>query len=359
MRQNWPETIVARPPWPKPGQCRARCGRRGRRARDRHRPARRRRALVRARARAGRGGRALVRRFAAGRAARVHPVVALCPRAPDRRDHLQAGRAVRRRGADHRRRAPARARVRDLRPPDDGRHPPQIPRGSRAPPPPRQILPPPAGRRELGRRDPAPAVDAQHHQPPLLRPARAGRVPPGRRAVLPLHPRGARRGGDPRHRPQGASSSIAASRLTISSRTPRAIACPRCACGITARRSRPKARPRPPRRTRWREAGEARPGGACSASAAAGRRRRQGNQGAAAGDCRKPPGARRGVADGHRGDARGRRQASHRNRCQHRHRNRHRHARGDGGRRCPRKAMARWPSARPRRLGSKRQRSTR
>ena len=78
----------------------------------------------------------------------------------------------------HHRRAAARARVRDLRPADDARHPRALPRGSRAPPPARQILSPAARRRELGRRHPAASLDAQHHQPPLLRPARAGRLPP-------------------------------------------------------------------------------------------------------------------------------------------------------------------------------------
>ena len=119
-----------------------------------------------------------------------------------------------------------------------------LPRGSRAPPPPRQILPSAARRRELGRRDPAPALDAQHDQPPLLRPARAGRLPPGRRAVLPLHPRGARRGADPRHRQAGRGAQLRHRRLSSSSPMRRASASRSWRCGTTARRSRPRARPK-------------------------------------------------------------------------------------------------------------------
>ena len=121
-------------------------------------------------------------------------VFALCPRTADGGDHLQAGRARGRPGPHDRRRAAARARVRDLRSADHAGIRAALPRRGRAPAPARQILPPAARRRELGRRDPAPALDAQHDQPALLRPARAGRLPPGRGAVLPLHPRGARRG---------------------------------------------------------------------------------------------------------------------------------------------------------------------
>ena len=195
MRQNWPERLVAGPARPEPGQCRARRRRRGRRARDRHRHARRRRAVVGARhaSRPRRPGAGSLRLPRDERPEIILSSPYVRARQTAELD-LRAGRARRRPGADDRRRAAARARVRHLRPADDARHPRALPGGSRAPPPARQVLSPAAGRRELGRRDPAPAVDAQHDQPPLLRQPRAGRLPPGRGAVLPLHPRGARRG---------------------------------------------------------------------------------------------------------------------------------------------------------------------
>ena len=187
--------IVAGPARAEPGQCRARRRRRGRRARDRHRHARRRRAPVGARHRAG------ARPPAAGsrRCRATSGPRSSCPRPTSARKQTaeiicKQGALAGGAGADDRRRAAARARVRDLRPADHPRHPRALPGGSRAPPPARQILSPAAGRRELGRRDPAPALDAQHDQPSLLRPARADRLPPGRGAVLPLHPRRARRG---------------------------------------------------------------------------------------------------------------------------------------------------------------------
>ena len=185
---------VAGPARAEPGQCRARRRRRGRRARDRHRHARRRRAAVRARHRAGRGA---GRWFAALPRDERPEVILSSPYVRARQTAEIICRRARSPAAPartDRRRAAARARVRHLRPADHRRHPRAASRRSRAPPPARQILPPAAGRRELGRRDPAAAVDAQHDQPPLLRPARAGRLPPGRGAVLPLHPRGARRG---------------------------------------------------------------------------------------------------------------------------------------------------------------------
>ena len=92
MRQNWPERL-----WlVRHGQSQ------GNVARDAAHEAglleididiaRRRRAAVRARHPPGRSRRPLVRRAARRRAAGSHPVVALCPRAPDRRGDLQ-GRA--------------------------------------------------------------------------------------------------------------------------------------------------------------------------------------------------------------------------------------------------------------------------
>ena len=70
-----------------------------------------------------------------------------------------------------------------------------IPRPGRVPPRARQILSPPARRRELVRRDPAPAHAARHRLAPLCRAARDDRRASGRRAVPALHHREARRDG--------------------------------------------------------------------------------------------------------------------------------------------------------------------
>ena len=136
------------------------------------------------------------------------------------------------------------------------RHSRALSRGSRAPAAARQILPPAARRRELGRRDPAPSLDAQHDQPALLRPARADRLPPGRGALLPLHPRGARRGAilviD--KQAEVLNCGIAAYRVRAGSAGP--VHARAEACGTTARRSKPKARRRRRRQTPWRERDE-------------------------------------------------------------------------------------------------------
>ena len=86
----------------------------------------------------------------------------------------------------------------------------ELPRASRVPPRARQVLPPPARRRELVRRDPAPAQRARHDQPALWRPPGHGRGAPGGRPVHALPARGAGRGRDPGDRPRKATSPIAA-----------------------------------------------------------------------------------------------------------------------------------------------------
>ncbi len=99
-------------------------------------------------------------------------------------------------------------------------------RRGRAPRQDGQILPPRAGRRELGRRHPAAAFGAQHDQPPLCRQARAGRLPPGRRAVHALHPRGTDRGARSSPSTSRPRSSTAASPPTTSAATQMALCVP-------------------------------------------------------------------------------------------------------------------------------------
>ena len=83
--------------------------------------------------------RTLVRSTPARRPSGDHPVLALCPREADGRDHLQRRCALRRQGENPDRRAAARTRVRNFRPPDDHRHSRALSGGGRAPPPARQI----------------------------------------------------------------------------------------------------------------------------------------------------------------------------------------------------------------------------
>ena len=193
-----------RPPRAKRRQRRARRRPCRRPRRDRHRDARRRRAAERARPASRR------RRSAAGspRCRKASgpkscsPRLMSAPGRPPRRSARRAASTDDGAPAD-RRRAAARARVRRVRPADHHRHPRRSIPTRPSTRPARQILPPPARRRELGRRDPAPAERARHDQPPPCRPAGADRLPPGRRAVLALHPRGAGRGADPGDRQGG------------------------------------------------------------------------------------------------------------------------------------------------------------
>ena len=92
MRQNWPERLwLVRHGQSQGNVARDAADEAGLRD-DRHRHARRRRAAVRPRPRAGRSRRPLVRGAARRRAARGHPVLALHPRAADRRGDLQGRR---------------------------------------------------------------------------------------------------------------------------------------------------------------------------------------------------------------------------------------------------------------------------
>ena len=247
MRAELARAAVAGPARTEPGQCRARCRRRGGLARDRHRHSRRRRAACPSSAyeQAEAAG-PLVR----GAARATNGPRSSCPRLISARSRRRRSSASRTRLPD----GPARTIIDErLREREFGifdrlttlGHPRPLPGRGRAPPAARQILPPSARRRELGRRDPAAAVDAQHDQPPLLRQARPDRLPPGRGAVLPLHPRRARRAAilASTSRP---TCSTAASPLMTSSPTRRACAFPSWRCGITARRSRQRARRRPP-----------------------------------------------------------------------------------------------------------------
>ena len=117
------------------------------------------------------------------------------------------------------RRAPARKGIRHPRPPDHARHRPQISRAVRAAPARRQVLFPPARRRKLVRRHPAPAQRARHHHARILQRAGADRRPPGHGQLLPLPVRAPRRSADPRHSTAPATCRTARSPPTRSIRT--------------------------------------------------------------------------------------------------------------------------------------------
>ena len=126
------------------------------------------------------------------RPARRHRVLAVRPGArhgPSRR----RGRRARRR--DRLRRATARARVRHPRP----AHPPgrrrPVPDRGDPPRPDRQVLLPPSGRGELGRRRPSAALAARLAGPRARRPAGPRRHPRGADHHHPLPDRAARRAG--------------------------------------------------------------------------------------------------------------------------------------------------------------------
>ncbi|CAA9313099.1 MAG: Hypothetical, related to broad specificity phosphatases COG0406, partial [uncultured Gemmatimonadaceae bacterium] len=192
-----------RPPRRERRQRRPRRRRRGRPHPHRHRHARRGRAALRARRAPGAGARAVVRRDAGRGAPRRGAVVALLTGAAHGGDRARHRGARHRRGVVRVRRAAAREGVRRARPPHAGGDPALPPGAGRAARPARQVLPPPAGRGELVRRDPPPAQRGRHGEPRLPRRARARGVPPGDRA-LPALPAGAHdRGADPRHRPRG------------------------------------------------------------------------------------------------------------------------------------------------------------
>ena len=90
----------------------------------------------------------------------------------------------------------------------------QVSRAGRAARARRQVLFPPAGRRELVRRDPAPAQRARHADARVPRRARAGRRPPGDRQLPALPARAPRRGS--RSSP---STALATCRTAASRRT--------------------------------------------------------------------------------------------------------------------------------------------
>ena len=100
----------------------------------------------------------VVRRAASRRPAGGRPVLALRARAPNRRASWpQCSRMSSAVATLRLRRAPARKGVRHPRPPDPLGIRAEVSRAERATPACRQVLLPPAGRRELVRRDPAPA----------------------------------------------------------------------------------------------------------------------------------------------------------------------------------------------------------
>ena len=263
MRQKWPDApelareAMAGPARPEPGQCRARC-----RA---TRPvaheididdARRRCALVSLGVRAGRGRRPLVRGLARAtngrRSSSPRPTSARArpPRSSATQGALAGGTAQTPSSTS----ACANASSGSSTGLTTIGIRAALPGGSRAPPPARQILPPAAGRRELGRRDPAPALDAQHDQPPIS--ATGACWSSATRSwccASATFSRSWTRSRDPQRStgsPKILNCGIAAYR--IRARRRRRCAFPSSACGTTARRWRPKARPRPRRRTRWR-----------------------------------------------------------------------------------------------------------
>ena len=148
----------------------------------RHRRSRRRRAALAARRAPGRRARRLVRRPAGRRAAGGRALLALPARAPDRRPLLVALDARRRRErAPDRlrpRRAPAREGVRHPRPAHDRsasatRYPELAEQRAAR----RQVLFPAARRRELVRRDPAPAQLPRHADARAPRPTACSSSP--------------------------------------------------------------------------------------------------------------------------------------------------------------------------------------
>ena len=221
MRQNWPERL-----WlVRHGQSQ------GNVARDaaheaglqRHRPRRPRRRRAACRSSASAQAEAAGRWFAAlpdRRAAGGHPVLALSPRAPDRRGDLR-GRARSPAGQANRSSTSACASASSAC--STGlttrRHPREISRGSRAS---RQDSANSITGRPAARAGPTSSCGCGATLNTInlhyCRPARADRLPPGRGAVHALHPRGAGRGADPRHRQAGRDPQLRHLRLRLRAR---------------------------------------------------------------------------------------------------------------------------------------------
>src|SRR5690606_31840359 len=173
----------------------------GRPSSDRPGNARRRHSAFGAGPRAVARARRLVRAPAAGHAADHADEFALRALAPDHGGGGACAGHARRRSAGGR--APARKGVRRARRLHHRRHPRDIPGPGHAARQRRQVLLPPARRRELVRRDPAAAQPDRSAAPRLRGRAGAGRGPPGDRELLPLPARMHGRGADPGYRPPG------------------------------------------------------------------------------------------------------------------------------------------------------------